>query len=53
MLDDIRGKLPEWINEERTVRYIKRSFYRFLNEFNENGVLIYQEKIRKMCSENK
>lgn len=53
VLEDIKGKLIEWINEAKTVKYIKKSFYLFLMSFqNQEGSLVYQEKIKKMCKEN-
>ena len=53
-LDNIRGKLVEWIKEDKTVRYIRRVFRSFLLHYrDENNVLVYEERINEMCSNNR
>lgn len=52
-LDEMRGKLSTWISDPKTVRYIKKSFKKFLSTFkDETGDLVYQKKINDMCSSN-
>lgn len=52
-LDEMRGKLSTWISDPKTVRYIKKSFKRFLTTFtDETGQSIYQHKLNEMCSAN-
>jgi len=52
--EDPKGQLAKWIQEPRTVRWIRRNFRRFLLEFrDEHGNEIYHQKITEMCSENK
>lgn len=31
--EECKSKLPEWINEEETLKYIKNKFTRFLSQF--------------------
>lgn len=53
-IDEVKGKLPEWINEPRTQRWIRRSFKKFLLNFkDQNGVLLYENRINEMCANNK
>lgn len=40
-LELCRGKLQEWIKEDRTKAWIKRTFRRFLNEFKVNNEFLY------------
>lgn len=52
-LEEMRGKLSTWITDQKTVRYIKRTFKRFLNTFkDESGNLVYHRRLQKMCSTN-
>ena len=52
-LEQIRGSLSEWIKDPKTVRFIKRSFRRFLSSFrDEEGELVYEKRIYEMCSAN-
>lgn len=51
-LEDIRGKLPEWIKDLKAQKFIKVSFYKFLMKFSQDDV-DYQERVKKMCSENR
>jgi DNA replication licensing factor MCM2 len=52
-LDEMRGKLATWIADPKTVRYIKKSFKRFLQTFKDNDEsLLYQKRIQDMCSRN-
>ena len=50
---EARGKLHIWIKEPRTVRWIRRTFRKFLMNFKENNELVYVNKINEMCSLNK
>ena len=52
--EDPKGKLSKWIQEPRTIRWIRRNFKSFLMDFvDEQGNYIYKQRIREMCSENK
>mgnify|MGYP003440991718 CR=1 FL=1 len=51
-IEEIRGKLTDWITDSKTVRYIQRSFKTFLVKFRENNNLVYEQKISEMCSNN-
>lgn len=52
-LDEMRGKLSTWINDPKTVRYIKKTFRRFLMSYkDEKGDPVYSKKINEMCSSN-
>ena len=52
--EENKGKLPEWIREEETRKYIKIKFTRFLTQFKaDEDFPIYASKIRKMVIENK
>jgi DNA replication licensing factor MCM2 len=52
--EDPKGKLSKWIQEPRTVRWIRRNFKNFLLDFRDDqGNDIYKQRIREMCSENK
>ncbi len=50
-LEKIRGKLVDWINEELTKNFIKKSFSNFLLKFRDkDNVLVYEKRINEMCS---
>lgn len=52
-LEQIRGRLAEWIKDPKTIRFIKRSFRRFMSTFrDEAGSLVYEKRIYDMCSDN-
>jgi hypothetical protein len=51
--EEVKGKLPQWIKEEETVKYIKFKFSKFLSQFKGEGEYpIYALKIRDMCINN-
>ena len=52
--EESKGKLPEWINEEETLKYIKSKFTKFLTQYKgDKGYLIYAEKIKDMAISNR
>ena len=51
-IDNIRGKLSEWIKRKETQRYIKNNFQSFLQNYMEDGKKIYIERIKRMCEKN-
>jgi DNA replication licensing factor MCM2 len=52
--EEVKGKLPQWIKEEETMKYIKFKFTKFLSHFKGDGDFpIYNGKIREMCIANK
>lgn len=50
--EEARGKLQIWIKEARTVKWIRKSFRRFLTRFTENSQRVYEQRIREMCENN-
>lgn len=54
-LEEMRGKLHQWIRDPRTIRYIRRTFRKFLITHREenNSELVYETRINDMCSANK
>lgn len=53
-LEEIRGKLVTWIQDPKTVRFIKRSFRQFLTRYREDRLgLVYEKRLYDMCSNNK
>jgi DNA replication licensing factor MCM2 len=51
-IDNIKGKLPEWIKERQTIIFIRRAFRKFLLNHQSDEVLIYEQRINEMCSNN-
>lgn len=58
-IEECRGKLHLWIKEERTRKWIRRTFRRFISTFNtkphdnDQPFYVYKERIREMCNKNK
>ena len=58
-IEECRGKLHLWIKEERTRKWIRRTFRRFISMFNtkpndsEQPIYVYKDRIREMCNKNK
>lgn len=52
--EEVKGKLPQWIKEEETMKYIKFKFTKFLNNFKGEGEMpIYATRIKEMCISNR
>ncbi|EGR31577.1 mcm2-3-5 family protein, putative [Ichthyophthirius multifiliis] len=53
--EQAKGKLHLWIKEETTVRFIRKTFRKFLLNFrlNDSKNFIYIDKINEMCQKNK
>lgn len=54
--EEARGKLHLWISEQRTYRWIYKTFKNFLLKYRDkknNSKLIYDEKIAEMAQQNK
>lgn len=52
-VEEVKGKLPQWIREDETLKYIKIKFTKFLNHFKgDTNFPIYGTKIREMCISN-
>lgn len=54
--EEARGKLHIWISEQRTYRWIYKTFKSFLLKYRDkknNQKLIYDEKISEMAQQNK
>lgn len=53
-MEDTKGKLTDWIQEKKTVVFIRHSFSKFLRHFkDERGQDVYEERINEMCAANK
>jgi DNA replication licensing factor MCM2 len=53
-LEDVKGKLSQWVQRPEVVRWIRKSFSSFLRNFkDDNGASVYEERIREMCANNK
>ena len=51
--EDPKGKLADWIQDPRTVRWVSKSFRRFLLEFqDEHGNKLYLDAINTLCANN-
>lgn len=49
-LDEARGPIKEWIQQEAVQREVRRRFARFLKSFqNDDGDYIYKQRIRDMA----
>ena len=52
--EDVKGQLSQWLSRQEVKRWIRKSFSNFLRTFrDDNGVSVYEERIREMCSYNK
>jgi DNA replication licensing factor MCM2 len=52
--EEVKGQLSQWIQRGEVIRWIRKSFSNFLRSFkDEQGVSVYEERIREMCSNNK
>ena len=51
--ENAKGKLYEWINEPRTLKWIQKKFKYFLLNFSRSGRFVYKERISEMCRKNK
>ena len=52
--EEYRGRAAQWIQQPRTIRWIRRHFESFLSNFRdgENGDMVYEPRIIQMCSQN-
>lgn len=49
-VEQCKGKLPQWIKQDETFKYIKNKFTRFLTQFKgDENYAIYANKIREMA----
>lgn len=52
--EEVKGQLSQWIQRPEVIRWIRKSFSNFLRSFRDDqGVSVYEERIREMCSNNK
>jgi len=52
--EEVKGQLSQWIQRPEVVRWIRKSFNSFLRNFkDDNGVSVYEERIREMCANNR
>ena len=52
--EEVKGQLSQWVQRQEVVRWIRKSFTNFLRTFkDENGVSVYEERIREMCANNR
>ena len=53
-IEDVKGKLSNWISQPRTQRWIRRIFLLFLKTFkDDNNVNVYEQRIQKLVTDNK
>jgi DNA replication licensing factor MCM2 len=51
--EEMKGNLSKWIDNNRTINFIRIAFRTFLTNFrNENKELVYEQRINHMCSNN-
>ena len=52
-VEDVRGKLSQWVKKKNVIQWIGGKFMTFLRTFqDEKGVHIYEERIHQMCNQN-
>jgi DNA replication licensing factor MCM2 len=53
-LEDAKGNIHEWLQQPRTVKFIRVQFSNFLRNFKDDkGVEVYEQRITEMCSNNR
>ena len=51
--EEMKGNLSKWIDNNRTINFIRIAFRTFLTNFrDENKELVYEQRINHMCSNN-
>ena len=53
-IEEAKGNITEWLQQPRTVKFIRDQFSAFLRNFkDEKGIDVYEQRITEMCSNNK
>jgi DNA replication licensing factor MCM2 len=53
-MGEAKGNINEWLQQPRTIKFIRNQFSNFLRNFkDERGVDVYEQRITEMCSNNK
>jgi len=52
-LDEVQGPLHLWVTQEAVEREIRRQFRKFMREYKKGGQLVYEQRIKEMCSANR
>lgn len=53
-IEEAKGNITEWLQQPRTIKFIRNQFSAFLRNFkDEKGVDVYEQRITEMCSNNK
>lgn len=53
-IEESKGNIIEWLQQPRTVKFIRLQFSNFLRNFkDEKDVDVYEQRITEMCSNNK
>jgi DNA replication licensing factor MCM2 len=52
--EDVKGRLSTWLAKPEVVRWVQKLFASFLRSYkDDNGVHVYEERIKEMCENNK
>ena len=53
-IEEAKGNITEWLQQPRTIKFIRNQFSAFLRNFkDEKGIDVYEQRITEMCSNNK
>lgn len=53
-VEDVKGKLSQWLQRPEVIRWIRKIFINFLRSFqDDSNVHIYEQRINEMCQANK
>jgi DNA replication licensing factor MCM2 len=53
-MEEAKGNVAEWLQQPRTIKFIRHQFASFLRNFkDEKGADVYEQRITEMCSNNK
>ena len=53
-IEETKGNITEWLQQPRTIKFIRQQFQSFLRNFKDDkGVDVYEQRITEMCSNNK
>lgn len=53
-IEEAKGNTTEWLQQPRTIKFIRHQFSSFLRNFKDDrGVDVYEQRITEMCSNNK
>uniref|UniRef100_A0A7S3N4W0 DNA replication licensing factor MCM2 n=1 Tax=Euplotes harpa TaxID=151035 RepID=A0A7S3N4W0_9SPIT len=53
-IEEAKGNISEWLQQPRTIKFIRHQFSSFLRNFkDEREIDVYEQRITEMCSNNK